>query len=132
MINAEGFDRPGSIAAPTIVVVPGARMLLVEVAVQVPQGTMIRTVFGSAVEAFLVRTPVSLIHLPVKSPVRPMVSVVSTVTVLVSQSCGCWCRKGQRSRCEDDFADGHGSLSYARSPPQSGSICAPEFLVRET
>jgi hypothetical protein len=126
MINAEGFDRPGSIAAPTIVVVPGARMLLVEVAVQVPQGTMIRTVFGSAVEAFLVRTPVSLIHLPVKSPVRPMVSVVSTVSVLVSQSCGCWCRKGQKSRCEDDFTYGHGVSLTLGACPKSGSICAPD------
>src|SRR6516164_6173497 len=84
---------------------------------------MISTVLGLAVEAFLVGTPVSFVHLAMKSPVRPVITGVLTVIVIVGEGrCG-RCRYGQHRRRNESFADGHGvspvELPDAQKPGMS-------------
>jgi len=74
---------PVPVAAPFGVVMPGSGMALVEVAMQVPQRPVISAVLGATVEAFPMCAPVGFVDVAVKSPVRPMIALMPTVTVVI-------------------------------------------------
>jgi len=71
------------VAPPFGVVMPGSRMAPVEVAMQVPQRPVISAVLGATVEAFLMCAPVGLADVAVNSPMRPMIALMPTVTVVI-------------------------------------------------
>jgi hypothetical protein len=51
--------------------------------------------FGTAIEALLVRAPVGLVHLAMIFPVRSMITRMPTLILVMSQ-CRCgWSRHGQ-------------------------------------
>ena len=83
-----------------------AGMILMEVPVQVPQGAVIGLVFSLTIKAFLVRSPVGLVHLLMKSPVRPVIPSVLTVVVIVGEGSCCRCRYGQHRRRNESFRRG--------------------------
>src|SRR5215472_1266689 len=69
---------------------------------------MISTVLGLAVEAFLVGTSVSFVHLVMKPPVRPVITRVLTVIVIMGERDSSRCCDRQYRRRNESFADGHG------------------------
>ena len=80
-------------------------MILVEIAMQVTQRAVIRTVLGSAVEALLVSALVSFVHFSMKPIVRRMIARVSVIVARIAMGegrCGCG-GQSQRSRCHQGF-----------------------------
>jgi hypothetical protein len=93
-----------------------AGMILVEVAMQVPEGTVIGAMFGTAVEAFLVRASMGLVNLTMKFPVRSVIPSMSTIVVVMGK-CRCgWCRYGQYRRSNESFADAHDTSPVQAAP----------------
>src|SRR4030088_2046220 len=88
------------------VIMPVARMIVVEIFVQISERTMIGTVLSVTVEALLMRTSVGLGELVVKSP------VLRVIAVIVVRESRCHSRGQQHNRCRrKDFSHRH-----ARSP----------------
>src|SRR5262249_2378557 len=88
-----------ALSAPVVVIVACVRMIFVKVIVQVPQGAMIRTVLGSAVETLLMSAPVRLVYFPVEPVVSRVIACVSTVVVVIVVGQGRRSSCGQRQRC---------------------------------
>src|SRR5262245_46318915 len=88
-------------------------MGFVKVFVQVPEGSMIRAMLCSAVEAVLMGALVGFIHFPVKAVMFPMIACVLVIVVvrLVSRRRHRRCRQSQR--CGRDYGLRHG---HDRSP----------------
>jgi len=88
-------------------------MILVEIAMQVTQRAVIRTVLGSAVEALLVSASVSFVHFSMEPIVRRMISRVSVIVariVMGDGRCGCG-GQSQRGRCHQAFCYRHWGVS---------------------
>ena len=102
---------------------PRARMILVKVAMQIPQRTMIGTVLSPTVETLLVRVPVRLVQLTMKFPVR---SVIMSIINVVMGQCRCgWCRYSQHRRSNENFADGHDTSPVQAAPPSEERLHPP-------
>src|SRR5262249_8613154 len=113
--------RCSSPAAPSVVVMACTWMILVKIAVQVPQGAMIGTVLSLTIKAFLVCSPECLVQLAMKSPMRPVITSVLTIVVIVGEGSCCRCGYGQHRRRNESFADGHG-LSPSDSRKSQGEL----------
>ena len=70
-------------AAPlTTIVVPGSGMILMELVVGVAILVMVLTMLAAAVEAFVVRSRVLPVRLPMDLAVLPMIATVSPVVIV--------------------------------------------------
>jgi hypothetical protein len=85
-------------------------MIFVEVFVPVPEGSMVRAVLGSAVEAVLMGALVGFVRISVETVMFPMIARV-LVVVVVSRGRHGHC--GQSQRCGRDYGLCHG---HDRSP----------------
>src|SRR5262245_61027256 len=100
-----------------------ARMILVKITMQVPQGSVIGTMLFAAVETFLVSTLVRFVHLAMESPVFPVITSMPTVVIVVMRErSGSRCRYGQHRRRNENFADGHGTSPGEPGPGKSRTI----------
>ena len=72
-----------SVSAPPVMVVPRPRMVGMEMAMHVPQGTMVGTVLGPALKPFVMRTRMGSARNVVKLPMAGMISGMAVVVVLV-------------------------------------------------
>src|SRR5215472_7078429 len=88
-------------------------MVFVKVFVQVPEGSMIRAMLCSAVEAVLMGALVGFIHFPVEAVMFPMIACVLVIVVVRLVSRGWHGRCGQRQCCGRDYGLRHG---HDRSP----------------
>src|SRR5262249_34829366 len=98
------------LVAVPVVVMPGSGVILVEFAMQIPQGSVIGAVLPVAVEALLVGAPVSFVDAAMELPVPLMVALMLSVVAVVVVVCECRrgrCRQGQHSRRHECFADRH-------------------------
>jgi len=87
----------------------GSGMLLVELAMQIPQRSVIGAVLPATGEALLMGTLVSFVYLAMESVVRPVVAlmlIVVVVVVMCERHCG-RCRQRQNGCCHKYFADSH-------------------------
>ena len=72
--------------------------------------------FGTVIEALLVRAPMGLVHLTMKFPVRSMITSMSTIIFVMSQ-CRCgWSSYGPQRCRNESFADGHGTYPVQAAP----------------
>ena len=93
-----------------VVIMPRPGMIFVEFFVPVPEGSMIRAVLGSAVEAVLMGALVRFIRFAVEAVMFPMIACV-LVVVVVSRGRHRHC--GHSQRCGRDYGLCHG---HHRSP----------------
>jgi hypothetical protein len=91
---------PSPVTGPPIV----ARMLVMEVFMQVPQRTMVGPMLTAALETFLMRTSVSVRQLLVKLPVLPGITVI---VVIVRERRHCGYGQPQHCCCYESFIHGH-------------------------
>ena len=97
-----------SVSAPPVMVVPRPRMVGMEMAMHVPQCTMVGTVLGPALKAFGMRPRMGSARKVVKLPMASMISGVAVVVVLVRG-----CRRGgkRQQNCRNEHKCGfHGGL----------------------
>ena len=97
-----------SVSAPPVMVVPRPRMVEMEMAMHVPQCTMVGTVLRPAPKAFGMRTRMGSARKVVKLPMASMISGVAVVVVLVRG-----CRRGgkRQQNCRNEHKCGfHGGL----------------------
>src|SRR5215470_2101228 len=92
---------------------PCPGMILVEITVQVPQGTMVSTMLGFAVKPVLMGALVGFIHFPVEAVMFPMIACVLVIVVVRLVSRGGHHRCGQSQRCGRQYGFRHG---HDRSP----------------
>ena len=99
--------------SPAAMIMPRAGMILVEVFVRSPEGTMIGAVLPSARETLVVRTFMGSVDSPMQLPVLRMVACVFVEVVVA------FVRRGRRGSCgqhqrrgrDYGFRHGHGGVS---------------------
>jgi hypothetical protein len=87
--------------SPTIVIVPGSRVIVVKISMHMAERPMVGPMLGPAVETFIVRAVMGTVGIIVE---LPMPGVIAIVTIVIAV--------GQHGRGHRDEADGGCSYEW--------------------